>query len=237
MSSAPHPRTCLHTDTLAMYNLVNNYTRQEIDTFCGTSVPLPIMSSTPGLQLVFTAKPATSLPETSLLIHNGFSARFKFVTNLGMKSGQQTAPGVCQFLYNSTNAANGTVYSPNPEGYYPQDTTCHYLFYGRPGEVVRLTFKYFDVEGVMPCNEATDSDYLEFSNFPSADRKIPAYCGNVAPSIIQSDGTFFRLTFRSNNKFSGTGFATDYQFLDMSYQPYTIKKVIVMTAGGSGGYS
>ncbi|XP_045623370.1 suppressor of lurcher protein 1 [Procambarus clarkii] len=232
----PHER-CLHTDSVAVYNLVGNTKSdlQEVDTFCGLTVPLPVMSSTSGFQVVFTTRERSLAAVTSLPTQHGFSAKFKFVTNLGVEGGQQPVPGVCQFVYNSSHTHNGTLYSPNPEGYYPQDTTCTYLFYGHPGQVVRLTFKYFDVEGVMPCNEATDSDYLEFSNFPSVDRKIPSYCGSLSPSIIQSDGTFFRLTFRSNSKFSGTGFAADYQFLDMSYQPYAIKKVIVMTTSGSAG--
>ncbi|XP_071514562.1 suppressor of lurcher protein 1-like isoform X2 [Panulirus ornatus] len=196
----PHER-CLHTDSVAVFNLRDNWTSQEeVDTFCGASIPLPIMSSTP---------------------------------DLGMLSGHQVSPGVCQFVHRSIDAKNGTFYSPNPEGYYPQDTTCTYLFYGHQGEVVRLNFKYFDVEGVMPCDKTTDSDYLEFSNFPSADRKIPSYCGNVHPTVIQSDSSYFRVTFKSNKKFSGTGFAADYQFIDMSRQPYAIKKVMVMTAGGS----
>ncbi|XP_053642286.2 suppressor of lurcher protein 1 isoform X4 [Cherax quadricarinatus] len=188
----PH-ESCQHTDAVAVYNLLCNTTMdlQEVDTFCGLSVPLPVMSST---------------------------------SDLGIEGGQQPIPGICKFVYNSSYTSNGTLYSPNPGGYYPQDTTCTYLFYGRPGEAVRLIFKYFDVEGVMPCNEATESDSLEFSNFPSADRKIPSFCGSVAPTVIQSDGAFFRLVFKSNSKFSGTGFTADYQFLDMSYQPYTIKK-------------
>ncbi|XP_071514561.1 suppressor of lurcher protein 1-like isoform X1 [Panulirus ornatus] len=229
----PHER-CLHTDSVAVFNLRDNWTSQEeVDTFCGASIPLPIMSSTPGLQLLFRAEPVTSKTIMSPSVYCGFSAKFKFITNLGMLSGHQVSPGVCQFVHRSIDAKNGTFYSPNPEGYYPQDTTCTYLFYGHQGEVVRLNFKYFDVEGVMPCDKTTDSDYLEFSNFPSADRKIPSYCGNVHPTVIQSDSSYFRVTFKSNKKFSGTGFAADYQFIDMSRQPYAIKKVMVMTAGGS----
>ncbi|XP_069949323.1 suppressor of lurcher protein 1 isoform X3 [Cherax quadricarinatus] len=223
----PH-ESCQHTDAVAVYNLLCNTTMdlQEVDTFCGLSVPLPVMSSTSGLQLVLTSRTPLDVVTPSPT-HSGFTAKFKFITNLGIEGGQQPIPGICKFVYNSSYTSNGTLYSPNPGGYYPQDTTCTYLFYGRPGEAVRLIFKYFDVEGVMPCNEATESDSLEFSNFPSADRKIPSFCGSVAPTVIQSDGAFFRLVFKSNSKFSGTGFTADYQFLDMSYQPYTIKKVIM----------
>ncbi|XP_047482689.1 suppressor of lurcher protein 1-like isoform X2 [Penaeus chinensis] len=188
----PHER-CLHTDWVAVYNVLNGSRKQEIDHFCGTSVPNSVMSAS---------------------------------SDLGLESGRQLADGKCHFVFNSSEARNGTIYSPNPEGFYPLDTTCVYIFYGLPGEIVRIIFKYFDVEGVLPCNSDSDSDYLEFSNFPSADRKIPTFCGYMTPNVIHSDSSYFRMTFRSNSKFGGTGFAADYQFLDNSRHPFAIKRVI-----------
>ncbi|KAK7082310.1 hypothetical protein SK128_000903 [Halocaridina rubra] len=150
-----------------------------------------------------------------------------------MPSGHQPSPGLCKFIYNSTKNSTGTVYSPNPGGFYPQDTECQYIFYGKTGEIVRLIFKYFDIEGVLPCDSTSDSDNLEFSNFPSADRKIPHYCGSIAPKVLQSDASFFRVIFKSNDKFDGTGFAADYQFLDTTYQPYVIKRIVAALGSGS----
>lgn len=75
-----------------------------------------------------------------------------------------------------------------------------------------LQFAYFDVEGVPPCTSDTASDYVEFSNFKTVDRKIPRHCGNMKPNKIESDSDFFRVAFRSNDKFDGTGFEAFYQF-------------------------
>ncbi|XP_068247077.1 suppressor of lurcher protein 1-like isoform X1 [Palaemon carinicauda] len=198
----PEHQRCLHTDFVAIYNMNNNTIRREIDHYCGSSVPLPVMSSK---------------------------------SDFGITSGQQTKPGTCKFIYNSTLVRNGTLNSPNPGGFYPQDTTCHYIFRARNGEIVRLIFKYFDVEGILPCDRTSDSDSLEFSNFPSADRKIPPYCGANGPKIMQSDASYFRVTFKSNDKFDGTGFTADFQFLDISKQPHVIRRIIAPIVTGTKG--
>ncbi|XP_068246340.1 suppressor of lurcher protein 1-like [Palaemon carinicauda] len=230
----PEHQRCLHTDFVAIYNMNNNTIRREIDHYCGSSVPLPVMSSKSGMQVVFKsgANPLTRLPHPFVY---GFSVRFKFVKDFGITSGQQTKPGTCKFIYNSTLVRNGTLNSPNPGGFYPQDTTCHYIFRARNGEIVRLIFKYFDVEGILPCDRTSDSDSLEFSNFPSADRKIPPYCGANGPKIMQSDASYFRVTFKSNDKFDGTGFTADFQFLDISKQPHVIRRIIAPIVTGSKG--
>ena len=56
----------------------------------------------------------------------------------------------CAFQYNSTASSNGTFWSPNYPGYYPRDTECHYLFYGQPGERIKIAFSQFDIEGMQP---------------------------------------------------------------------------------------
>lgn len=62
------------------------------------------------------------------------------------------------------------------------------------------------------CNPESQSDYVEFSNYRTVDRKIPRHCGNKKPETIESDGDFFRITFKSNDRFDGTGFQAFYQF-------------------------
>lgn len=64
------------------------------------------------------------------------------------------------------------------------------------------------------CLESSQSDYIEFSNFnvPLTDRKMPRLCGAGSSYSILSDGTFFRVTFVSNDIFDGTGFSGRYEF-------------------------
>ena len=62
------------------------------------------------------------------------------------------------------------------------------------------------------CTTDTASDYVELSNFRTIDRKIPRHCGVKKPKVFESDGDFFRVTFKSNDKFDGTGFEAQYHF-------------------------
>ena len=67
------------------------------------------------------------------------------------------------------------------------------------------------------CLENTQSDYVEFSNYevPLPDRKMDRYCGTSEAyqrKEIGSDGTFFRVAFKSNDIYDATGFSAFYQF-------------------------
>lgn len=55
-----------------------------------------------------------------------------------------------------------------------------------------------------------------FSNYRTVDRRYRRFCGANAPpkEPIQSDSSFFRMRFRSNDIFDATGFFVYYQFLD-----------------------
>ncbi|GFR13028.1 suppressor of lurcher protein 1, partial [Trichonephila clavata] len=130
----------------------------------------------------------------------------------------------CGFNFNSEDRSNGTFTSPNFPGLYPRNTECHYFFKGKPKERVHITFNKFDVDGIPPCNSDTASDYVEFSNYRTVDRKIPRHCGVKKPKVIESDGDFFRVTFKSNDKFDGTGFEALYQFKPY-IDPATVKRI------------
>lgn len=108
--------------------------------------------------------------------------------------------------------SNGTFTSPNYPGLYPRDTECHYLFYGRDGEYVELFFTYFHIDGVLPCDEESHSDYVEFSNYMPVDRKFDRQCGTIKNLRMKSDRKFFRVTFRSNDRYDATGFHATFQF-------------------------
>lgn len=53
---------------------------------------------------------------------------------------------------------------------------------------------------------------MEFSNYQTVDRKLPRNCGIKRPTKVVSDSEFFRIIFKSNDKFDGTGFDAFYQF-------------------------
>ena len=70
---------------------------------------------------------------------------------------------------------------------------------------------------VCSCGEDTQSDYVEFSNFnvELMDRKMRRKCGKKSSNVrnfVESDGNFFRVTFKSNDAYDATGFEAFYQF-------------------------
>ncbi|XP_068911532.1 suppressor of lurcher protein 1 isoform X2 [Tenebrio molitor] len=188
---------------------------EKIDSFCGSTLPKPVMSNGPRLKLEFQSLYASRYSR-------GFKATYSFTENFGIKTGTQLPDYPCAFVFNSNESKSGFFYSPNYPGFYPRDTECHYFFYGNQKEKVHLHFNYFDVEGVLPCEAISASDYVEFSNFMARDRKYSRHCGQLKEFDIESDRKFFRVTFRSNDRLDGTGFNATYQFLD-EVETYTAK--------------
>jgi hypothetical protein len=115
----------------------------------------------------------------------------------------------------SSIASSGVFTSPNYPGLYPRSVECHYIFSGKDRERVDITFVKYEIEGMAEgCLESTMSDYIEFSNFnvELTDRKMQRLCGSGTDYKVQSDSSFFRITFRSNNMYDATGFNATYQF-------------------------
>ncbi|XP_043486237.1 suppressor of lurcher protein 1 isoform X1 [Polistes fuscatus] len=205
---------CKGVDSLAAYVQIDGK-MDKIDSFCGESLPRPIMSNGPRLFLEFHGV-------TSSRYSRGFKATYSFKENFGITTGRQEAKYPCAFVFNSNETRNGTFASPNYPGLYPRDTECHYFFNGQPNERVHLHFHFFDVEGVLPCEALTASDFVEFSNYMAKDRKYSRHCGQMKEFDVDSDRKFFRVTFKSNDRLDGTGFNASYVFLDEE-ENYTVK--------------
>lgn len=70
------------------------------------------------------------------------------------------------------------------------------------------------------CDDDTYSDYVELSNYIPIDRKYDRKCGTVESGFkVESDRKFFRVNFKSNDRYDATGFQATYQFTDkVSYK-------------------
>lgn len=166
------------------------------------------MSSTFKMEVIFQSFEASD--------NKGFSANYRFLTDYGIQTGLQSGSD-CNFLFNSSNAISGSFTSPNYPGLYPRNTICHYQFFGKPKDIVTITFPFFDVEGIPPgCSATTQSDYLQISNVDGKliDKKLKRICGQKEDGIkdLVSKGNFFRVSFISNDVFDSTGFKAIYQF-------------------------
>ncbi|XP_062125722.1 LOW QUALITY PROTEIN: suppressor of lurcher protein 1 [Drosophila sulfurigaster albostrigata] len=198
---------CVEQDALHLLTEVRGkYDTQEL--FCGAFLPKPLMSSDQRLQLQFVGKYPPKM--TNKVQYYGFRAEYKFLTNFGITSGVQQG-SECTFVYNSSDRITGLFHSPNFPGYYLENVVCNYLFYGADERIV-LRFTFFDVEGIGTCDHQTASDYVEFSNFMSTDRKYSRHCGKLPDFEVRSDRRFFRVTFHSNDRFVANGFRALYTF-------------------------
>ncbi|KAH8306473.1 hypothetical protein KR018_012422, partial [Drosophila ironensis] len=202
-STGCQPGDALHVVT----QVRGRYETQEL--LCGAFLPKPLMSNGPNLQLQFVGRYPPAM--TNKVQYYGFRAEYRFLTNFGIMSGIQQGQE-CAFVYNSSERISGLFHSPNFPGYYLENMVCNYYFYGARDERVVLHFTYFDVEGIGTCDHQTASDYMEFSNFMSMDRKYSRYCGKLQNFEMRSDGRFFRVTLHSNDRFVAIGFRALYTF-------------------------
>ncbi|XP_017110716.1 suppressor of lurcher protein 1 [Drosophila elegans] len=201
-STACQPGDALHVVT----EVRGRYETQEL--LCGAFLPKPLMSNGARLQLQFVGKYPPAM--TNKVQYYGFRAEYRFLTNFGIMTGVQQED--CSFVYNSSERISGLFHSPNFPGYYLENVVCNYYFYGASDERVVLHFTYFDVEGIGSCDHQTASDFIEFSNFMSTDRKFSRYCGRLPDFEMRSDGRFFRVTLHSNDRFVAIGFRALYTF-------------------------
>ncbi|XP_057369246.1 cubilin-like [Daphnia carinata] len=206
-----HPwlnQSCDGADRMTAFTSVGG-NKEKIDDFCGFGIPRELMSNSPAMTMHFNST-------TDSRGSRGFKARYSFVSNFGITTGEQISSSPCAFRYNSTKSTNGTFWSPNFPGFYPRDTECHYFFHAQVGERVKIVFPYFDVVGEIPCGLTSASDFVEVSNFMTVDRKLPRYCGLQKDLKMESDGAFFLVTFKSYDRFDGTGFFASYQFIPVA---------------------
>lgn len=64
------------------------------------------------------------------------------------------------------------------------------------------------------CEAVSASDYVEFSNYLTRDKKYSRHCGQLKEFDVESDRKFFRITFKSNNRLDAVGFNASYVFFD-----------------------
>uniref|UniRef100_A0AC34QXB8 CUB domain-containing protein n=1 Tax=Panagrolaimus sp. JU765 TaxID=591449 RepID=A0AC34QXB8_9BILA len=207
---------CEEMDHVASHVLVGSRMSKIFD-FCGSEIPPPLMSAKNILTLEYVVKSNEGTRQPQPEDDFGFVIEYKFLTNWGNQPKETIVDQSksCNFAFNSTVQKIGHFWSPNHPGFYPRNLDCEYVFHGKDGQIVVIHFEYFDVEGFGQCEDSTHSDFVLFSNYKTTDRTNRRYCGGMKPpGAIASESNYFRMLFRTNDIFDGTGFYGHYQFVD-----------------------
>ncbi|KAE9550587.1 hypothetical protein FO519_006193 [Halicephalobus sp. NKZ332] len=214
------PGICEEMDHVAAHVLVGSR-MSKISDFCGSEIPPPLMSAKNILTLDYVVKSMGGVRKTNPEEDYGFVLEYKFLTDWGNqpKEAIKDTTKSCNFAFNSTVQQVGHFWSPNHPGFYPRNLNCEYTFHGKHGQIVVIHFEYFDIEGFGQCVDATHSDYVLFSNYKTTDRTNRRYCGSMKPpGAIASESNYFRMLFKTNDIFDGTGFYGHYQFVSLHHE-------------------
>ncbi|XP_014249931.1 suppressor of lurcher protein 1-like [Cimex lectularius] len=207
-------KECNGEDSVTPYVVIDGRF-EKLESYCGNTIPKPIMSNGPRIVLEFNSF-------NSSKGSGGFRAEYSFVKDFGITTGKQLTDYPCAFRYSSKDGHSGSFHSPNFPGLYPRETECHYFFHRTTAQKTKIYFDFFDIEGVFPCDTGTASDYVEFFNFMDNDKMHTRYCGQLDPFEIEKESRFFRITFRSNDRLDGMGFNASYKFIN---HPIVHKKI------------
>uniref|UniRef100_A0A7E4WA20 CUB domain-containing protein n=1 Tax=Panagrellus redivivus TaxID=6233 RepID=A0A7E4WA20_PANRE len=224
---------CEEMDHVAAHVLVGSR-MSKIDDFCGSEIPPPLMSAKNILTLDYVVKTVGSAREVTADDEYGFVIEYRFLSDWGQQPAEarQVPAKPCGFRFNSSIQTKGHFWSANHPGYYPRNLDCEFVFYGNDGQIVVIHFEYFDVEGFGQCEQATHSDFVLFSNYMTTDRTNRRYCGaQRPPGAIASESNYFRMLFRTNDIFDGTGFYGHYQFIDQQSNKMANVKLATSSRG------
>ena len=105
---------------------------------------------------------------------------------------------------------SGIIFSPFYPSYYLDNMECTWHITVPEGDVIRLNFSEFRLEDHLTCA----SDFVEiFDGRNNHARRLGKFCGYTYNPVIQSSSNHMLVLFRSNDKFTTTGFKAHYQSL------------------------
>uniref|UniRef100_A0A1I7RXZ8 Suppressor of lurcher protein 1 n=1 Tax=Bursaphelenchus xylophilus TaxID=6326 RepID=A0A1I7RXZ8_BURXY len=226
LSDANTSKRCEEGTHLSIHVLVGSR-MSKVQDFCGKELPAPLISTQNLLTMELNVRDIP-LPIPASM---GFKLKYSFMKGYGRQyndGASVKSTGDCSFAFYGDNATAGQVWSPNHPGFYPRNLDCEYTFNGQPGQIVVIHFQYFDVEGYGQCEDTTHSDFVLFSNYKTVDRTNRRFCGSNRPpkDPIQSESSYFRMQFKTNDIFDATGFYVYYQFLNQQHSTKNRVKLV-----------
>eukprot|EP00058_Branchiostoma_floridae_P010524 XP_002596012.1 hypothetical protein BRAFLDRAFT_123740 [Branchiostoma floridae] len=190
-------------DSSCSYDYVKVYDGASVSspvlgTFCGTSVPASLVSSSNHMTVRFVSD--SSITET------GFSATFSAVDTAPVTP--PTTGGSCG---NSVlTGDSGTFTSPNYPQAYPNGASCSWKMSVTPGKLIQLNFDPMDIEADGGCS------YDSVAVYDGPDASAPllrTLCGSSAREVVTNGNEAF-VVFTTDSSVTGNGFSATFAAMD-----------------------
>ncbi|XP_052711363.1 suppressor of lurcher protein 1-like isoform X3 [Crassostrea angulata] len=151
--------------------------------------------------------------------YKGFIGKYSFIDSSEFQTtmtrvSRDVSP--CSYIDRHSNDTHskGRFFSPSYPQNYPSWSDCSYQFFGRPGEVVKLTFQVLQLAGnTTSCNKDQYQDYIEVYDGVNNTERIAFICGNGGVPSIRSRTNYLTVHFHSGQNINMKGFAATYEYL------------------------
>nr|XP_022288867.1 suppressor of lurcher protein 1-like isoform X3 [Crassostrea virginica] len=150
-------------------------------------------------------------------IYKGFTGKFSFIDSRDFKTTMtrvSTDAHLCSYIdrHRNDTRSKGRFFSPSYPQNYPRWTTCSYQFFGRPSEVVELSFLVLQLAGnASSCSK--EHDYIEVFDGINKTERLALICGNRSVPTLRSQTNYLTVYFHSSANFNMKGFAATYEYL------------------------
>lgn len=138
---------------------------------------------------------------------------YSLITALTLLS---SVKGQCSESGISLTDLSGNFSSPNYPSNYPNSETCRWIITVPQGNLVRLSFQFFQLESCVLPSPVCSCDHLEVRDGIDGNAELLGrYCGNEHPTAAQSSGRFMWIEFDTDFTDNEIGFLATYTAVGM----------------------
>ncbi|XP_033756765.1 suppressor of tumorigenicity 14 protein-like isoform X2 [Pecten maximus] len=193
-------------DKVTVYN---GGSLQVIGEYCGSSAPAPVVVNSNHAVVVFTSDSSDQ--------YTGFQINWSAVdAGASVTTSRPGAASTCTKDIHFTSQGVITTPGFGLHSNYPADSHCIWRLFAPAGNIIRLHFTSFGVEGGRSC--PFDAVHA-FDGSSSAGTELANVCGNHIPADILSKTNVMFVSFNSDADTQDIGFNATYTFEKVQVSP------------------